>query len=55
MSDCIKTWVVLRLLPPMPPVVFARFENPTDAKGYVQVLKLLMPGAQFLVFFDLDQ
>ncbi|WP_198954086.1 hypothetical protein [Moorena bouillonii] len=42
---------MVRLLPPMPPVVFARFDNPADAKGYVQVLKLLMPGAKFLIFF----
>ncbi|WP_293037142.1 hypothetical protein [Moorena sp. SIO1F2] len=46
---------MVRLLPPMAPVVFARFENPTDAKGYMQVLKLLMPGAKFLLFFDLQQ
>ncbi|WP_158069433.1 hypothetical protein [Moorena bouillonii] len=45
-------WVMVRLLPPMPPVVFARFDNPADAKGYVQVLKLLMPGAKFLIFLD---
>ncbi|NEP28983.1 hypothetical protein [Moorena sp. SIO3I6] len=47
---CLYPWVMVRLLPPMPPVVFARFDNPADAKGYVQVLKLLMPGAKFLIF-----
>ncbi|NEO48352.1 MAG: hypothetical protein F6K55_31240 [Moorea sp. SIO4A3] len=45
-------WVMVRLLPPMPPMVFARFDSPADAKGYVQVLKLLMPGAKFLLFLD---
>ncbi|NEO38745.1 MAG: hypothetical protein F6J90_21385 [Moorea sp. SIOASIH] len=42
---------MVRLLPPMPPVVFARFDNPADALGYVQALKALMPGAKFLIFF----
>ncbi|WP_424103099.1 hypothetical protein [Moorena producens] len=51
-SQHLYPWVVVRLLRPMPPVVFARFENPTDAKAYVQVLKLLMPRAKFLLFFD---
>ncbi|NEO68278.1 hypothetical protein [Moorena sp. SIO3H5] len=55
MSHRLYPWVMVRLLPPMPPVVFARFENPADANGYVQVLKLLMPGVKFLIFFDLDQ
>ncbi|WP_293045846.1 hypothetical protein [Moorena sp. SIO1F2] len=43
---------MVRLLPPMPPMVFARFDSPADAKGYVQVLKALMPGAKFLLFLD---
>ncbi|NEO95465.1 MAG: hypothetical protein F6K56_36875 [Moorea sp. SIO3G5] len=54
MSDTehLYPWVMVRLLPPMPPMVFARFDSPADAKGYVQALKLLMPGAKFLIFLD---
>ncbi len=51
-SERLYPWVMVRLLPPMPPVVFARFDNPADAKGYGQLLKLLMPGAKFLIFLD---
>ncbi|NEO69324.1 hypothetical protein [Moorena sp. SIO3H5] len=51
-SERLYPWVMVRLLPPKPPVVFARFDSPADAKGYVQVLKALMPGAKFLIFLD---
>ncbi|WAN68589.1 hypothetical protein BJP36_40145 [Moorena producens JHB] len=44
-------WVMVCLLPRMPPVVFARFDNPADPNGYVQALKQLIPGAKFLLFF----
>ncbi|NEO82395.1 MAG: hypothetical protein F6J99_42090 [Moorea sp. SIO4G3] len=47
-----KTWVLIRLLPPMPPVVFARFRNYSDAKGYSQTLKQLVPDAKFLIVLD---
>ncbi|NEO81550.1 hypothetical protein [Moorena sp. SIO4G3] len=47
-------WVLVRLLPPMPPVVFARFDNLCDAKRYVQPLKRLMPDAKFLIFLDIS-
>nr|WP_293023074.1 MULTISPECIES: hypothetical protein [unclassified Moorena] len=46
-------WVMVRLLPPMPPVVFARFRNCCDAKGYSQTLKQLVPDAKFLIIFDI--
>ncbi|NEQ80876.1 MAG: hypothetical protein F6K26_11665 [Moorea sp. SIO2I5] len=45
-------WVMVRLLPPMAPVVFARFDNLCDAKRYVQALKQLMPDAKLLIFLD---
>ncbi|NEP35419.1 hypothetical protein [Moorena sp. SIO3B2] len=47
-------WVMVRLLPPMPPVVFARFPNCYDAKGYLQTLKQLVPDARFLIIFDIS-
>ncbi|WP_198954007.1 hypothetical protein [Moorena bouillonii] len=43
---------MIRLLPPMPPVVFARFRNYSDAKGYSQTLKQLVPNAKFLIVLD---
>ncbi|WP_367142241.1 hypothetical protein [Moorena sp. SIO1F2] len=45
---------MVRLLPPMAPVVFARFDNLCDAKRYVQPLKRLMPDAKFLIFLDIS-
>ncbi|NEP37143.1 hypothetical protein [Moorena sp. SIO3B2] len=47
-------WVLVRLLPPMPPLVFARFDKLCDAKSYVQALKRLMPDAKFLIFLDIS-
>ncbi|NEO11886.1 MULTISPECIES: hypothetical protein [unclassified Moorena] len=47
-------WVMVRLLPPMPPVVFARFRNCCDAKAYSQTLKQLVPDAKFLIIFDIS-
>ncbi|NEQ60939.1 MAG: hypothetical protein F6K53_27355 [Moorea sp. SIO4A1] len=47
-------WVMVRLLPPMAPVVFARFDNLCDAKRYVQPLKRLIPDAKFLIFLDIS-
>ncbi|NEP35366.1 hypothetical protein [Moorena sp. SIO3B2] len=47
-------WVMVRLLPPMPPVVFARFRNCCDAKGYSQTLKQLVPDAKFLIVLDIS-
>ncbi|EGJ29868.1 hypothetical protein LYNGBM3L_58990 [Moorena producens 3L] len=38
----------------MPPVVFARFRNCYDAKGYLQTLKQLVPDAKFLIVFDIS-
>ncbi|NEO00604.1 MAG: hypothetical protein F6K50_35730 [Moorea sp. SIO3I7] len=47
-------WVLIRLLPPMPPVVFARFRYYCDAKGYSQTLKQLLPDAKFLIILDIS-
>ncbi|NEO39128.1 MAG: hypothetical protein F6J90_23445 [Moorea sp. SIOASIH] len=47
-------WVLIRLLPPMPPVVFARFNDCSDAKGYSQTLKQLLPNAKFLIVLDIS-
>ncbi|WP_293044768.1 hypothetical protein [Moorena sp. SIO1F2] len=45
---------MVRLLPPMPPVVFARFRYYCDAKGYSQTLKQLLPDAKFLIILDIS-
>ncbi|WP_424096850.1 hypothetical protein [Moorena producens] len=46
-------WVMICLLPHMPPLVFARFCNPSDAKSHSQALKQLMPHGKFLIFLDI--
>ncbi|NEP31198.1 MULTISPECIES: hypothetical protein [Moorena] len=51
-SQRLYGWVMIRLLPHMPPLVFARFDNLSDAKSHSQALKQLMPDAKFLIFFD---
>ncbi|AOY84605.1 hypothetical protein BJP36_10265 [Moorena producens JHB] len=53
-SQRLYGWVMIRLLPPMPPLVFARFDNLSDAKSYSQAMKQLMPHAKFLIFFDVS-
>ncbi|NEO74483.1 hypothetical protein [Moorena sp. SIO3H5] len=47
-------WVMIRLLPHMPPLVFARFCNLSDAKSHSQTLKQLMPHGKFLIFLDVS-
>ncbi|NEP21254.1 MAG: hypothetical protein F6J94_18140 [Moorea sp. SIO1F2] len=47
-------WVVIRLLRGRPPLVFARFWNPSDARSYSQAMKHLMPDGKFLIFLDIS-
>ncbi|NEQ88303.1 MAG: hypothetical protein F6K26_52745 [Moorea sp. SIO2I5] len=51
-SPSLHPWVMIRLLRGRPPLVFARFWNPSDARRYSQAMKHLMPDAKFLIFLD---
>lgn len=51
-AERLNHWAVVRLLPGMQRVVVARFHHRSDADGYTQTLKRLMPDATFLVVFD---
>ncbi|NET63219.1 MAG: hypothetical protein F6K63_01925 [Moorea sp. SIO1G6] len=51
-SPSLQPWVMIRLLRGRPPLVFARFCSPSDARSYSQAMKHLMPDAKFLIFLD---
>ncbi|MCC5622088.1 hypothetical protein [Nostoc sp. CHAB 5715] len=50
----LNRWLVVRLLANMQRVVVARFRTQSDADGYLQVIKRLIPDGKFLVVFDGD-
>ncbi|NEQ79011.1 MAG: hypothetical protein F6K26_01710 [Moorea sp. SIO2I5] len=51
-SPSLHPWVLIRLLRGRPPLVFARFCSPSDARRYSQAMKQLMPDGKFLIFLD---
>lgn len=53
-SDHLQPWLVVRLLPNMQRVVVARFRTESDADGYCQIVRQLMPAAKFIIVFDAD-
>ncbi len=50
--DSLNSWLVVRLLPKMQQKVVARCRTRSDADGHLQVLRRLMPDAEFTVLFD---
>ncbi|NEO69580.1 hypothetical protein [Moorena sp. SIO3H5] len=53
-SPSLHPWVMIRLLRGRPPLVFARFCSPSDARNYSQAMKQLMPDGKFLIFLDIS-
>lgn len=51
-GDRLKRWAVVRLLANMQRVTVARCVTESDADGYAQVFRRLMPNATFVVVFD---
>ncbi|AFY41224.1 hypothetical protein [Nostoc sp. PCC 7107] len=51
-KERLNSWIVARLFPDMQRVTVARFRSRSDADGYVQSLRQLMPEANFVVVFD---
>jgi hypothetical protein len=45
-------WAVIRLLPNMQRVVVARCRSESDADGYCQTFRRLIPNGEFIVVFD---
>jgi len=51
----LSPWVIVRLLPNMRRVVVGRFRTRADAEGHLQALRRLMPDAQMIVVFDVEE
>lgn len=51
----LSPWVIVRLLPNMRRVVVGRFRTRTDAEGHLQALRRLMPDAEMIVVFDVEE
>ncbi|NJN59807.1 MAG: hypothetical protein HC879_21130 [Leptolyngbyaceae cyanobacterium SL_5_9] len=48
----IDPWCVVRFLPNSQRFVAARFHRRSDADGYLQVLRRLLPTAQYEIVFE---
>lgn len=48
----IDPWCVVRMLPNSQRFVAARFHRRSDADGYLQVLRRLLPMAQYEIVFE---
>lgn len=48
-------WVIVRLLPNMQRAVVGRFRKRSDAEGHLQVLQRLIPNAEMIVVFDVEE
>ena len=53
--DRLRRWIVVRLLPNMQRITVARCVGKSDADGYVQIMRRLVPEAQFVVMFDPEE
>lgn len=52
--DRLQRWLVVRLLPNMQRVTIAAFYHRSDAEGYVQVMRRLIPEGMFVVLFNAE-
>jgi hypothetical protein len=51
----LSPWVIVRLLPNLRRVVVGRFRTRSDAEGHLQALRRLIPGAEMIVVFDVEE
>lgn len=51
----LSPWVIVRLLPNMRRRVVGRFRTRSDAEGHLQALRRLMPDAEMIVMFDVEE
>lgn len=52
--DRLQRWLVVRLLSDMQRVTIATFYYRSDAEGYVQVMRRLIPEGAFVVLFNTE-
>jgi hypothetical protein len=50
----LNPWVLVRLLPNMQRVTVGQYRNRSDADGHLQIIRRLMPNAEFEVMFNPD-
>jgi hypothetical protein len=48
----LNLWVLVRLLPNMQRVIVGQYRNRSDADGYLEIIRRLMPNAEFVVMFN---
>jgi hypothetical protein len=48
----LNSWAIARLLPDTSREIVARFRSRSDADGYMQHLRQVVPNASFMVVFD---
>jgi len=51
----LSPWVIVRLLPNMQRVTVGRFRTRSDADGHLQILQRLIPTAERVVVFDVEE
>ena len=54
-SKRLSPWVIVRLLPNMQRIVVGRFRTRSDAEGHLQVLRRVIPDAEMIVVFDVEE
>ena len=50
----LNPWVLVRLRPNMQRVIVGQYRNRSDADGHLQIIRRLMPNAEFVVMFNPD-
>ncbi|HAZ44283.1 MAG TPA: hypothetical protein DDW76_02425 [Cyanobacteria bacterium UBA11369] len=53
-KDRFNQWLIVRLLPNMQRITVAQFYNRSDAEGYMQIIRQLIPNARFAIVFNAD-
>ncbi|QLE58776.1 hypothetical protein [Nostoc sp. TCL26-01] len=48
----LNSWAIARLLPDANREIIARFRSRSDADGYIQHLRQVIPNASFMIVFD---
>ena len=54
-KQCLKPWVVARLLPTGKWAMIGRYSNSSDADGHLRLLRQRVPNMQFKVVFDVTE
>jgi hypothetical protein len=52
-KQCLKPWVIARLLPNRKWAIIARYRSRSEADGHLQLLRRRVPNLEFKVVFEL--